>query len=434
MGALQMKNKHYKNWVSALMGMIVLMVVSTNAQAFESMKMGTWDVIISGNVNAFLTNIDCDAEGNGVVSAGLACGSNGSTYDSGNVQTGLLPAWFGLNAKQESNGWKTEITIGFQPGVDGGGGEIDRGLALNSENLRQVNIKFGSDWGMITIGRDLGIFGSDAILSDMTLLGVGTVSDLAVNGGNTTLGRIGVGYLYADWKAQIQYASPKRGGFSFNLAIVDPWGAFDLSGLSLDQSSFSQESDSYGFEGKGVYEFGSAEGSTASGKVWASFISQSLDTSDPAFSSEDASGIDVGGKVAFGGLELFGYFYSGDGIGTLGFLWDALDASGATRDSDGFIAQATYKFPGKGTKVGISVGESNLDLGPGDVAAGGFCAPVTSPACTLVETNESFVIGVYHPLTPSLNLVLEYTSTEATAHNGNSAEENSIAIGAILFY
>ena len=159
---------------SAFMGVIVLMVTSINAQAFESMKMGDWDVAISGNVNAFFTSIDCDTKGNGIVSAGLACGSLvSSDYKSGNIQTGLLPSWFGLNAKQDSGGLTTEINIGFQPGVDGGGGAIDTGLALNSENLRQVNVKFGSDWGTFTLGRDLGIFGSDAILADMTLLGTG---------------------------------------------------------------------------------------------------------------------------------------------------------------------------------------------------------------------------------------------------------------------
>lgn len=429
-----MATKLFKNCISALAGVSILIVVSMNAQAFESMKMGEWDVAISGNVNAFWTNIDCDTNNNGLVSSGLACGSLvSSDYKSGNVQTGLLPSWFGLNAKQESNGLKTEINIGFQPGVDSGGGAIDTGLRLNSENLRQVNVKFGADWGMITLGRDLGIYGSDAILSDMTLLGVGTVSDLAVFGGNTTLGRIGVGYLYADWKAQVQYASPNWDGFSFNVAIVDPWAPVNLSGLSLDQNTFSQDADTYGFEGKGAYTWGD-DTSTTTGKVWAGFISQSLDSSSTAFSNQDATGFDVGGKVAFSGLELVGYFYSGDGIGTLGFMWDGLDTSGATRDSDGFYVQGTYKFPEVGTKVGISFGESNLDLGSGDTAAGGICAPVTSAACTLVETNESFVLGLYHPVTPSLNLVLEYTKTEATAHNGNSAEEGTIAIGAILFY
>ena len=102
---------------------------------------------------------------------------------------------------------------------------------MNSSNFRQVFLDFsGESWGTIKVGRDLGIFGSDAILSDMTLLGVGTISDLVEGGGNTTLGRIGVGYVYADWKGQIQYASPNWNGFSFNVAIVDPWGLVNLSG------------------------------------------------------------------------------------------------------------------------------------------------------------------------------------------------------------
>ncbi len=416
-----------------LTGAFALLVTTISAQAFESMKMGDWDITISGNINGFLTSIDCDPKGNTqAISGGLACGSFGIDRDVGNIQTGLLPSWFGLNAVQEGSTLTTEINIGFQPGIDGGnqgaitGAQLDGGLGLNSENLRQVNLKFGSDWGMITIGRDLGIFGSDAILSDMTLLGTGTVSDLAAGGGNTTLGRIGVGYIYADWKGQIQYASPSWDGFSFNVAIVDPWGLVNLygDGLSLNAASFSQEGNTYGFEGKVGYTWGDDE-STTSGKVWASFIRQALDTSSTAFSDQDATGFDVGGKVSFSGLELVGYYYSGDGIGTTDVLFDAMDPSGATRDSDGFYVQGTYTVPGSGTKLGVSFGESNLDLGPGD--------PVAS-ASSLIETNESFVIGVYHPVTQSLNLVIEYTNTEATAHNGNTAEEGTFAIGGILFY
>ena len=52
---------------------------------------------------------------------------------------------------------------------------LDGGLGLNSSNFRQVFLEFsGERWGSIKIGRDLGVFGSDAILSDMTLSGVGT--------------------------------------------------------------------------------------------------------------------------------------------------------------------------------------------------------------------------------------------------------------------
>jgi predicted porin len=389
------------------------------------MEVGEWKVEFSWNVNGFRSDVSCASVPAGPVLAGLACGSlSGGDYDDNNVRTGLLPSWLGFHAERTEGEIKYGVTIGFQPGIDSGadltGAPIDGGLGLNSTNFRQVFLEFsGTDWGGIKIGRDLGLFGSDAILSDMTLSGVGTVSDLTQGGGNTSLGRIGVGYLYADWKGQVQYSSPNWGGFSFNVAVVDPWGLVNLSGVSLDAGSFSQEGSTYGLEGKVAYAW---EGDF-SGKVWASFISQKLKSANPALNDEDALGFDVGAKVGFGGFELVGYYYTGEGIGSAGFLFDAVDAAGNTRDSDGMYAQATYKIPGPGTKIGVSWGESNLDRGSAD--------PVTT---SLFETNESIVFGIYHPLTSALQLVLEYTQTEASAHNGNEAEEKAIAVGAILSY
>ena len=242
------------------------------------------------------------------------------------------------------------------------------------------------------------------------------MSDLTAGGGNTSLGRIGVGYLYADWKAQVQYTSPSWSGFSFSVALVDPWGLGGLSGDSLGSGGFSQDADTDGFEGKAGYTWG-GDNSTTSGKVWAGFITQALNSSDPGLSNQDATGFDVGAKVGIGGFEVVAYLYDGEGIGTTGFLLDAVNLSGATRDSDGFYLQGTYKFPGVGTKVGVSFGESNLGLATGEAAA----------TSTLVKTNESFVVGVYHPLSASLNLVVEYTDTDATAHNGKRARRRSAA-------
>ena len=402
-----------------------LMLTSQGAGAFGMMDVGEWKVEFSGNVNGFVSDVKCNA-GAGPVLGGLACGSlSGGDYDANNIRTGLLPSWFGFHAERTEENTKYGITIGFQPGIDGNtgisGGPIDGGLGLNASNFRQVFLEWsGTNWGGIKIGRDLGIFGSDAILSDMTLLGVGTVSDLTAAGGNTSLGRIGVGYLYADWKGQVQYSSPKWNGFSFNVALVDPWGLVNLSGESLDAGSFAQEGSTYGFEGKVTYAW---EGDF-SGKVWASFINQEIKAfSGGPFSDQDATGFDVGAKVGFSGFEFVGYYYDGEGIGSTGFLFDAVDALGNTRNSDGMYVQATYKLPGPGTKIGLSWGESNLDLGPADL--------VTT---SLFKTNESIVFGVYHPLTSALNLVAEYTQTESTAHNGNKAKESAIAIGAILFY
>ena len=415
-----------RNGLVASASVLGLMLTSQAAGAFDMIEVGEWKVEFSGNVNGFLSDVKCESDPAGPVLAGLACGSlSGGDYDDNNVRTGLLPSWLGFHAERTENDIKYGVTLGFQPGIDSNtaiaGAPLDGGLGLNSSNFRQVFLEFsGENWGGIKIGRDLGLFGSDAILSDMTLSGVGSVSDLTRGGGNTSLGRIGVGYLYADWKGQIQYSSPKFGGFQFNVAIVDPWGLVDLSGESLNAGTFNQEGSTYGLEGKAAFSFGDPK--AFNGKIWVSAISQRLKSAG-GFDSQDALGYDVGAKLGFGGLEGVAYYYQGEGIGTTGFLFDAVDQGGNARDSDGFYVQATFKLPGIGTKLGLSAGESNLDLGPADL-----------PSSSLVSKNESVVVGVYHPLTSFLNLVAEYTQTKSTAHNGAEAKETAIAIGAILFY
>ncbi len=390
------------------------------------LQAGDWNLQFSGNVNAFATNLDCDAKTEGKkVAGGLACGSKGEDYDASNIQTGLLPAWFSFSANTTgANGFYTGLTIGYQPGVDTQskllGSNQDGALGMNSSNFRQVFLEFGhkNDWGTVKLGRDIGLFGSDAILNDMTLYGVGTVSDLAANGGNTTLGRIGVGYIYADWKAQIQYISPNWNGFSFNLALGDPWGASALaSDYSLTGKSGEQDLDNYGLEGRLNYTFDE-------GKLWAGFIWQEVDFNTPGLDEDSptATGFEIGGKYSIGPASLVGYYYTGEGIGTTGFLVDAFDNTGNERDSDGFYIQGMYTVPDLGTNIGISYGQSNLDANGIDKNT------------ALVETNESYILGIYQPIGNGINLVAEYTHTESEAQNGNEAEEDTISLGAILFF
>ena len=51
-------------------------------------------------------------------------------------------------------------------------------------------------------------------------------------GTTTTLGGIGTGYIYADWKGQVAYTTPNMNGFSATLGITQPWNAVgDTAGL-----------------------------------------------------------------------------------------------------------------------------------------------------------------------------------------------------------
>ncbi len=421
MGKSQIRHR-----LALLAGSAGLVLVSGTSHAIGPIEVGGWELDFSGNVNGFYTRMKCDAPSSGgTVAGGLACGANGDNRDVDAIQTGLLPSWFGFGAKTNQNDFDIGVTIGFQPGISSNSPlksrDLNSAFGLNTSNFRQVFLTFGQEsWGTIKIGRDIGIFGSDALLSDMTLLGVGTISDLSSGGGNTTLGRIGVGYVYADWKAQIAYQSPTWGGLSTTLGVFSPWSAGSLAGgLSLTGDQLSQKADTPRFEGKINYAW---EGDF-SGTAWVSGLVQKVDSSDAAFSDITSWGGDVGAKVGYGPLELVAYYYAGKGLGTTSYLLDAVSANGKRRESNGGYFQGTYKLPGLGTKLGVSYGLSSLDTASGE-----------SGNTDLVDKNKSWIGGIYHPLTEALTLTLEYTYTKAEAHNGNEAKEKTLALGAILFY
>jgi predicted porin len=380
------------------------------AQAGITIPAGDWTIDIGGNVNAYYTHTSYD----GVLDT--AEGTPGGD-DSNTIGTGLLPAALGIGGKTRQNDLDISFQFTFFTGTDSSSGFGTanvygaNGAGGNSINIRQAFATFGDkSWGTVKFGRDLGLFGSDAILSDMTLLGVGTGGGGV---GSSTLGRIGSGYLYADWVGQIQYASPNWNGFSFAAAARQSWGNADNSDL--------------GFDAKASYEWAG----DVAGKVWVGYIQQDgIDTGTGATHSEDdADAWEIGAKVSFGGLGLVGYYYDGQGMGLPVVASGNLPLSGllvtsGEQDVEGGYVQATYTLPNVGTKIGASWGISKIDNN--GLAAG-----------TKEFENESWIVGVYHPLTKSLNLVAEYTSTDYE-NIGNVAtddgEADTLALGAILFF
>ena len=430
-----------------------LAAFATSANAGITIPAGDWTVDIGGNVNAFYNH----STGSGVANS------------TNTINTGLLPAAITIGAKTRQN----DLDIGFQfsmftgidstnnitgPGAHGYG--ANAALGMNSLNIRQAYMTIGdASWGQIKLGRDLGVFESDAILSDMTLLGVGAGG---AGTGNTTLGRIGYGYLYADWKTQIQFQSPNWNGLQFTAAVDTPWKA--TGGSHAADAPYSYSSDPYtqsgsnggrrnasavgndkhmGFEGKVTYDFAAND---VTGRVWLGGIAQKVqgkqtftltntynNYSETAGSNDvsyTAKAWDIGGKVAYQGFELVGSYYDGSGIGQTGFLMNAIDSSGNKRDSSGYYVQATYKIPTIGTKLGLSYGESKLKANNSDDA-------YDMSATGVANKQESWVVGAYHPLTKSVNLVAEYTHAENKFDDNSYSSNNTVktvTLGAIMFF
>src|SRR5438309_9846306 len=232
------------------------------AQAEIGMKAGAWDLSFSGNVNGFATWNTCDTKAV-TVQGGLACNRvspDGSKEQA--IESGLLPSALVFGAKSRQAGLDVGVTIGFYPGISSTA-TGKRGIGRSDIDARQNFLTFGDkSWGTVKVGRDIGLFGSDAILADMTLLGVGSAG--AVLGGNTTLGRIGVGYIYTDWIPQISYSSPKYGGFQDSAGVFQGMDVFPFSGNTNSASLTAHEQP--GLQAKGSYEWTG----TVAGKAWVS--------------------------------------------------------------------------------------------------------------------------------------------------------------------
>jgi len=391
---------------------------------------GDWKVNISGNVNAFYVGAGCDNGANTAIIGGLACTGSDSTA----VRNGLLPAALVFSGTTRQENLDIGVTIGLYPGINSSaaagvnGAGLPAALQTPGIDARQAFFTFGDpSWGSFKLGRDIGIFGRDAILDDMTLLGVGSTGGNAAPG-NTSLGRIGIGYIYTDWEPQITYTTPDYNGFSFTAGIFQPLSA--VPGLAL---SYYTKHDSPQFQAGVGYSFGDAKTDMFTGKVWADVVSQKLQASPAdvaanptgAATSFTGDAFDAGIKFAASGFEGVLYGYSGSGIGTTGLYVLATSDLGRKRDSDGGYAQLSYKFDK--VKLGLSYGTSNLKLTSDEKALG-------SSNSDLLKRNESTVAGVYYSLTKSVTLVGEYANTKAKAFNGNSANEDTYILGGIIFF
>jgi len=394
---------------------------------------GDWTIDINGNVNAFATWDNADKTKGDAPTGALASTEDvRGDGDAVGINTGLLPSWLGFTGTTRQNDLDVSFTISFQPNASDNGAAGDAKTPLN----RQAFVTFGDkSWGSVKIGKDLGIFAGQAILNDMTLLGVGAVSGGVRSGSSTTLGGIGTGYIYPAWKGQIAYTTPNMNGFQATIGITNPnQGDFGNGRAVTDGTTAATEvnQDRFGIEGQVQYEW---TGDIA-GKVWSSFASydvtaeaSSTTAATTSATTDDytANVYDIGVALNSGNAGLVAYYYNGEGVGTtlMGNLGvDTVTTSGTAkkRDSDGGYIQATYVIP-TGTKLGVAYGVSNLDEASGETLA------------TLIETNERWTVGAYHPLTKHLNLVAEYNKIESEGQSSaNQTESDSVSLGAILFF
>src|SRR5438093_4601554 len=391
------RDSRMKRLALLLVAVALLLPAAANAQLTMQMSNG-WSFSFAGNVNAFWVYSKI----------------NNSGPANSSVRTGLLPAFATFEAKGKEAGMNLGVHFGFAPQIQNAGVHDQFGAQID---MRQVYLTVGGQWGQILAGRELALFSRQNILNDMTLFGVGGVGIGGGQAGGTTAGRIGYGYLYPNFNAQLTYST--RGGQpaqlsigAFQPSIILGNGAFGVTKIPRLEAEFTYNQKS----GKNKYMF------------WAGGLWQTTKNAVTGGNSASSVGGTAGVRGDFSDLSVVVTAYIGKGVGTtLLFSGNEVAPSGTDlRKSDGGYAQVMYTV-NKKTGLGVSYGFSRLK----NASAG---ETVPSGGNNTVRTQwTSATLGVYHQWTKSLKLVFEGTR-EQQGIGAAAPAQVDVSGGFMLFF
>src|SRR2546426_6304766 len=401
-----------------LVAVALLWPAAANAQLTMQMSNG-WSFTFAGNVNVFwvFTKENTNA-------------TAGSQISNSNIRTGLLPTFATFEAKGKEAGMNLGVHFGFAPQINSPDGCHDNfsvvgvctgpGTQAGAQiDMRQVYLTIGfKDGSQILAGRELGLFGRQNIVQDMTLFGVGAVGIGNGQSGGTTLGRIGYGYIYPNFNAQVTYST--KGGTPAQISI----GLFQPSTLG---------SGTYGFTKiprvEAEVTYNQKSGSTKY-MVWAGGLWQTTSDSAKGGQSVSSFGGTAGVKVDVSDLTVVVTGYVGKGLGTT-LMFSGGEVAGTSptskelRSSDGGYAQVMYHANKGKTNVGVSWGFSRLKNN-------NTAAPNGDGNNNVRSNLYSFTGGIYHQWTKSLKLVFE--GTEEGSTNGPRPKQVDVSGGFMLFF
>jgi hypothetical protein len=396
-----------------LLGLALGVSATASAQGLTMQMSNGWSFSFSGNVNVFWVFTSRDS------------GPQGPKLTNSSIRTGLLPAFATFDAKGKEGGLNLGVHIGFAPQIQNGGNAHDQfGAQID---MRQVYLTVGfKDGSQILAGRELGLFDRQNILNDMTLFGVGAVGAGLQQAGGTTLGRIGYGYLYPNFNAQVTYSSPAKNQVQFSVGLFQPSVIAAGGAGSPAYSVTSIPRVEVEVVGRPKMSGGSKL------MIWVGGEWQTIKRSAAIDSSVSALGVTGGLKLDISELAIVASYYygkgiggftaAGAGIGGFGFASTAFAGDGTGRKFDGGIAQVTYAA-GKKTTLGASWGFTR------NKAAGTSSSDASD---RVLAQWSSYTGGIYHQWTKSLKLVAEYT--REVNSRASESNQNIGAAGFMLFF
>jgi len=388
----------------------------TAAQAQLTMQMSNgWSFTFAGNVNAFFVYenpSDNSSPPSNAIGGILPAGGSGSS----NIRTGLLPAFAVFEAKGKEGETDLLVHFGFAPQIQCGTTN-----SVNSQNhdcfgaqidMRQVFLTVGGTWGQILAGRELGLYGRQNILTDQTLFGVGATG--GNTGQGTTLGRIGFGYIYPQFKAQMTYSSPAGRPTQISIGLFQP----------ATNPPYNQV-ETPRVEAEFVY-------SQSNVKAWLGGLAQNNKTGGTSSNSATSWGGSGGIRYGTSTFSVTGSGYYGRGLGTTLLFLDGTDGTSGSgsdglRKSYGFIGQITVTPPNSKVTLAGDFGSSYLQSSNNEDAA----------SASFKTENTLISGGIYYQATKSLKVVAEGNYAWTKEHEESGVDKNKSfapAFGLMLFF
>jgi len=431
--------------IAAVPAVMALASTSVDSKILLMSQEG-WEVSFDGAANAFImknstSNVPDSSGGTPNVAFDTYGGVTGTdSHDDTSIVTGLLPNVWGMTLKAPTaNGLDVSMRLGLYTHMNGGENSLGNGQI----NIRETSGSVAGSFGTVLVGRSLGIHQSNAILSDMLLFGVGAAA--SASNSNTTLGRIGLGYLYTDFKPQVSWTLPGMDALGGNFGAKV--GIFDPDDVHADTTTFSAtDTSSPRVEAQITYNGGIGDLGI---NLWVDGTYQNTDrteaeaaqrTQQDAAGSEtnvvggrqtdvDSAGVGFGTKVSYQGFAIVATGFYGNALGIRGQRATgaagngALDDVGTERKSYGGYLQGTYDF-GQGTSAGYSYGGNCLKRTGNDIQARGVMN---------CQTMHSGMI--WHNVTDNFRLVAEGGYTEKTWYLADTDQEDSFGgVGAFFFW
>ena len=427
----------------ALLCMGLVMGAASAAEAQLTMQMSNgWSATFAGNVNAFWIY-------NSTKATDTPDGEFETVGKINGIGTGLLPAFFTFEAKGKEGNTDLGVHFGFAPqvsagrnvassfGTDAAGAQID---------MRQVYLTVGGTWGQILAGKELGLFERQAILTDMTLFGAGPAGGFR----GTSLGRIGYGYLYTDFRAQFTYSSPAGKVAQLAIGMFEPvttGGGFysygDIPRFEAEvtiKPKMKNDKNTVLIWADGLYGHVKEFATTPDG------------VDNPGISTTGGA---LGFKFDISGFSVVASGFIASGLGSTfeGDAWlgacdsdacfgetrfgDGVDAFGNARTSQGFLAQLMYTTKSGKVSLGASYGQNQLKLRDEekDVIGGNYGS---------FASRNAWIGQLTYHWTKSLRVVAEYTNANTKAYSdldgsdptasATANKTNQFALGMMLFY